>query len=299
MPNKNRFLKNIAPIPKYLMDFMHFDMAILRTLPSPRSCTLSSAFPLKEEIMLRRLSLFILIASLAICCSPKYFAPTQLNVYNYSMDAAKQGEQTAMKAFLQPYADSVNNSMNIFLANLDSTLTKSWPENSLGHFMTDAYLEMAGKKFGKQVDLAFMNTGGIRLNQMLPGPINKGQIYELMPFDNLMVLVEMDGVQLQGFLDHVAARGGWPVSGGSYTIANKKAINVLINGKTIIPTQNYTIATSDYVANGGDDSNVMKTLKQQNIGYLQRDALLEYTAQFGKQNKRIEKPTGERVIRTD
>jgi 2',3'-cyclic-nucleotide 2'-phosphodiesterase (5'-nucleotidase family) len=158
---------------------------------------------------------------------------------------------------------------------------------------------MAGKKFGKQVDLAFMNTGGIRLNQMLPGPINKGQIYELMPFDNLMVLVEMDGVQLQGFLDHVAARGGWPVSGGSYTIANKKAINVLINGKTIIPTQNYTIATSDYVANGGDDSNVMKTLKQQNIGYLQRDALLEYTAQFGKQNKRIEKPTGERVIRTD
>jgi 2',3'-cyclic-nucleotide 2'-phosphodiesterase (5'-nucleotidase family) len=189
--------------------------------------------------------------------------------------------------------------MNIFIANLDSPLTKSWPECSLGNFMTDAYLSMATKKFGKQVDIAFMNTGGIRLNQMSPGPITKGKIFELMPFDNLMVLVEMDGAQLQGFLDHVASRGGWPVSGGSYTIADKKAINVLINGKPIISTQKYTVATSDYVANGGDDSNVMKTLIQQNIGYLQRDALLEYVTEYGKQNKSIGKPGGNRVIRID
>lgn len=249
--------------------------------------------------MIRRMSLYILIACFAVSCSPKHFAPTQLNVYNYGMDALKQGEQTGMKAFLQPYADSVNNSMNIFLANLDSPLTKSWPECSLGSFMTDAYLEMAKKKFGKQVDMAFMNTGGIRMNQLTPGPITKGKIYELMPFDNLMVLVEMDGVQLQGFLDHIASRGGWPVSGGSYTIANKKATNVLVNGKPLISTQKYTIATSDYVANGGDDSNVMKTLVQQNIGYLQRDALLDYAMQFGKQNKSIGKPGGERVIRVN
>jgi 2',3'-cyclic-nucleotide 2'-phosphodiesterase (5'-nucleotidase family) len=116
-----------------------------------------------------------------------------------------------------------------------------------------------------------------------------------MPFDNLMVLVEIDGVKMQAFLDHTAARGGWPISGATFTIDNKKAVNVLIGGKPIDPAAKYILATSDYVASGGDESNVLKGVQQINIGYLQRDALIEYV----QEHKTIRKPAGERVKKSD
>lgn len=235
--------------------------------------------------------LFILVF---LSCSPGHFAPVQLNAYNYNMDGSKQGEQNAMKEMLKPYSDSVNHSMNMVLGTLEEPLSKSWPGCSLGCFMTDAYMEGATKKFGRKVDVAAMNYGGIRLLSMEPGPISKGKLFELMPFDNLMVLLEIDGVKLQAFFDHIAGRSGWPVSGASYTIENKKAVKVMVGGKPIDPSAMYTLATSDYVAGGGDESNVLKGVPQLNIGYLQRDALIDYVME----HKIIRKPQGERVIRS-
>jgi 2',3'-cyclic-nucleotide 2'-phosphodiesterase (5'-nucleotidase family) len=243
-----------------------------------------------------RKSLFLIIIVFSFfACGPKHYAPIQVNAYNYGMEGSRQGEQTAMKAFLQPYADSVNKSMNIVIGKLEVPLSKSWPECSLGYFMTDAYLEMAEKKFGRKIDVALMNYGGIRLNTMEPGPITRGKVFELMPFDNLMVLLELNGEQLQEFMNNLASRGGWPMSGATYTILNKKATDLKIGGRPVEPQAKYTLATSDYVANGGDDNSVLKGLVQINIGYLQRDAIIEYV----KEKQVIGKPQGERIIRED
>jgi hypothetical protein len=46
------------------------------------------------------------------------------------------------------------------------------------------------------------------------------------------------------------------------------------------------------VANGGDESNVLKGLQQMNIGYLQRDAIIEYVME----HKTIGMPEGNRLI---
>lgn len=238
-------------------------------------------------------NLVIIGLLILVSCGPKHFSPVQVNAYNYGMEGSRQGEQTAMKAFLKPYSDSVNNSMNIVLGQLEVSLVKSWPECSLGHFMTDAYLEMAKRKFNRHVDLSLMNYGGIRLNSVEPGPITRGKIFELMPFDNLMVLLELNGQQLQDFLNQIASRGGWPMSGASYTLSNKKATDLKIGGKPVDLQKKYILATSDYVANGGDDNSVLKGLEQINIGYLQRDALIEYV----KEKKIIGLPAGGSILR--
>lgn len=230
----------------------------------------------------------------ALSCGPGHYVPVQVNPYNYNMDGSKQGEQAAIKEMLKPYTDSVGKSMNMVLGTLTEQLSKSWPGCSLGYFMTDAYMEGATKKFGRKVDVAAMNYGGIRLNSMEPGPISKGKLFELMPFDNLMVLLEVDGAKLQAFLDHIAARGGWPVSGATFTIENKKAVKVLVGGKPIDASAKYILATSDYVAGGGDESNVLRGVPQLNMGYLQRDALIEYVIE----HKIIRKPEGERITRS-
>ncbi|HTH30747.1 MAG TPA: 5'-nucleotidase C-terminal domain-containing protein, partial [Lacibacter sp.] len=80
---------------------------------------------------------------------------------------------------------------------------------------------------------------------------------------------------------------GWPVAGITMQIKDKKAVNVMIGGKIIDPNMIYTIANSDYVANGGDNSDMLKTIPQINNGFLLRDALIEYVQSFTQKGQPI------------
>jgi 2',3'-cyclic-nucleotide 2'-phosphodiesterase (5'-nucleotidase family) len=142
--------------------------------------------------------------------------------------------------------------------------------------MADAYLTMGARQFQQPIDAAFVNYGGIRLNQLPAGPLTLGKIFELMPFDNVLVLQQLSGVELQSFLDLVAARGGWPVAGIRFTIKNKKAIDVYVKDKPLQPTAQYWILNSDFVASGGDNAEMLKVLPQRSTGYLARKALIDY-----------------------
>ncbi len=185
-------------------------------------------------------------------------------------------KDSSLNQLLKVYADSVNGTMNGVIGTVATSLTKAQPEGSLGNFMTDAMLAMARKKFTQPVDAAFINYGGIRLTQLASGPVTTGKIFELMPFDNLLVLLPLKGDTLQSFLNLVAKRGGWPASGIRYTIKDDLATGILVAGKPMDKNTTYYIAISDYVANGGDDCTMLKTATQINTGYVLRDALLQY-----------------------
>lgn len=202
---------------------------------------------------------------------------------------------SSVQKFLEPYKDSMTVSMSTFLATLETDLDKRQPECTLGNFMADAVYTMAQKKYGITPDIAFINYGGIRLPSIKAGIITRGKIYELFPFDNILVLVKIKGNVLQQFLDHISNRGGWPVSGMTMQIQNqpgtptgKKAVHILIGGSKIDMDKEYTIALGDYTANGGDDAFMLKGLPQINNGYLMRDALIDYTALVKKINIQLE-----------
>jgi 2',3'-cyclic-nucleotide 2'-phosphodiesterase (5'-nucleotidase family) len=168
--------------------------------------------------------------------------------------------------------------------------------------MADAFLYTAKEIFNIHVDAAFMNHGGIRLNQLPKGDVTTGKIFELMPFDNLLVIQKMKGSVLQEFLDLCASQGGWPVAGITMQIKNnpagqtgKKAINVLIGGKPIDPEKTYSIINSDYVANGGSDAEMLKAISQISNGYLMRDALFDYIKWLKSQGKNINANIEKRV----
>jgi 2',3'-cyclic-nucleotide 2'-phosphodiesterase (5'-nucleotidase family) len=183
---------------------------------------------------------------------------------------------SSVQKFLQPYRDSLNSSMTEVLGQLETDLEKKQPECTLGNFMADAMYMMAQKKYSITPDAAFMNFGGIRLPSLKAGTITKGKMYELFPFDNILLLVKIKGEVLQQFLDHISGRGGWPVAGMTMQIQNKKAVNVLIGGKALDAAKEYIIALGDYTANGGDDAAMLRGLPQINNGYLMRDALIDY-----------------------
>ena len=201
---------------------------------------------------------------------------------------------TGIQSMLLPYRDSVDKAMGKIIGSSQIAMKKQQPESELGNFMSDCMRTMAARKFHTNVDIAFVNYGGIRAD--LPqGQITLRNIYELMPFDNLIVLQQVKGSVLHQLLDHIATKGGWPVSGLTMRIHNKKAVQIKINGKQLDENQIYVVANSDYVANGGDDCEMLKPIPQLNNGYLFRDALINYIQELTADKKTIQATIENRV----
>jgi 2',3'-cyclic-nucleotide 2'-phosphodiesterase (5'-nucleotidase family) len=193
---------------------------------------------------------------------------------------------------IKPYGDSVNKSMNDVIGYNETRLEKRTKQNTLGYFMTDSYLFMAEKKYNTRVDAAFMNYGGIRLNELPAGNITRGKIFELMPFDNLLLLQKIKGKMLKQYLDTLAMDEGISIAGISLQVSNKSAGGILVNGMPLDENAEYVIANSDYSIN---NSAVLKNLPVQRINYLQRDALIDYIRWLKSEGKNITVTKTDRV----
>ena len=232
-----------------------------------------------------RNSVFYLLAFsvfFAVSCNTSYKVG-QVEYSSYPIQKQNNNDQS-LNLLIKPYGDSVSKLMNVVIGNNETKLERDPQFNTLGYFMTDAYLEMAKQKVDPEVDLAFMNTGGVRLPDLPAGPIIQGKIFELMPFDNLMVILKMKGNMLQQYLDTLAATDGIIESGMTLKIVNSTAQKVIINGKTLDPNADYSIVHSDYAA---INSGLLKNIKRTTNGYLLRDALLDYVKFFERQGKKV------------
>lgn len=247
-----------------------------------------------SRYMNNRTTHYILAICVALCfsCNPVYRAAS-VQYKDYQVGNVQK--DSSLQLFLQPYTDSVNNSMNTVIAQLAVDIDKRQPECTLGNLMADAMKLMGEKYYNTTIDAALVNYGGIRIPVVKAGPITRGKVFEMMPFDNIIVLQKVKGTVLKEFLDHIAGRGGWPVAGMAMQIKNKKAENIMIGGKVLDLNAVYTIANSDYVANGGDDCTMLRPIPQLNNGFLFRDALIEYFSSFAKEGKQISMTLQNRV----
>ncbi|CAN5356852.1 hypothetical protein BH09BAC2_BH09BAC2_21570 [soil metagenome] len=215
------------------------------------------------------------IALFLISCHTTY-QTTGAQYHQYKINT-QIPKDSALNAMLQPYADSVNRSMNDVVAVAAVNLEKKQPEGTLGNLMADIMLIKGKEKYNRAVDVSVLNYGGIRLPMIPAGEITRGKIFELSPFDNIIVLQVIDGKIIKSLLDHIASSsGGWPISGMSFQIQNKKAENIKIGGVPLDLNKKYTMALLDYVANGGDNAAMLRGIPQINGGFLFRDAILEY-----------------------
>lgn len=236
----------------------------------------------------------MLLLTLAFTACHKAMQPIGVAYQDYTIGTSLVRDP-ALLAMIAPYRDSVDKNMNEVVGMAAATLEKKQPSGSLGNFMADAVLAMARKQFDQPVDFAIVNYGGIRSPQLAKGTVTRGKVFELMPFDNLLVLQKLTGVQVQELCDYLAARGGWPIAGATFVIQNKKAADVRIGGVPLQTDKTYTLANSDYVANGGDDAAFLKPIPQINSGYLIRDALIGYIRNLTQQGQPIAENTENRI----
>ena len=240
---------------------------------------------------------FFISVFFLVSCKTVY-QPQAVQYIDYRLTQQSK-QDSGLNKLLQPYADSVNKSMNDVVATAAIALEKKQPEGTLGNFLVDAMLVMAKEKYKIPVDAAFINNGGIRLPSLAAGNITRGKIFELAPFDNIIVLQKLNGKVLQQFLDHVSASSGWPSAGVTWQIKDKKAVNVMVNGSPINETTIYTVANNDYVANGGDDCSMLRPIPQISNGYVFRDAIFDYLKRLTAAGKTVSAKIENRVTNAE
>ena len=140
-------------------------------------------------------------------------------------------------------------------------------ETNVGNFVTDVM------RARLRADVAIMNGGGIRGNQLLPaGSLTKRDINALLPFLNVLVMLEVPGKVLLDVLERSVAVfprefGGFlQVSGLSFVFdparpAGQRVVRVLVGGQPLDPERRYTLATNSYTAEGGDGYAMLATAK--------------------------------------
>ena len=163
--------------------------------------------------------------------------------------------------FVQPYRALVDQDMQEVIAESMVELIKKKPESLLTNYMADILLDegkmYASKHSARPIpDLAYLNYGGLRTD--LPkGKITVGKIYELMPFENEMVLLRISGTDLYAMAEMIARKGGDSVAGIRLKIKDNQVYSLEVNNKPVSRSVNYWLVTNDYVANGGDDMTML------------------------------------------
>jgi 2',3'-cyclic-nucleotide 2'-phosphodiesterase (5'-nucleotidase family) len=229
-----------------------------------------------------RLIFLVAVLMVLISACNQYYNAQSVRYTDYAISSQLQ-EDSNILGLLKPYSDSVNHTMNDIVAEVATILEKKKPETTLGNFVADACLFMARQKFNAAADVAFVNYGGLRLSAVNPGALRRGTVYEVMPFDNLMVIVSIKGNQLKQYLDGVAREGGGGVAGVSMVMRNKNAEEIRINGKPLDGEAIYVMVNSDYSTRGSLFANVQRN----ETTYMIRDAILDYCEWHKRQGKKI------------
>ena len=195
------------------------------------------------------------------------------------MDQESEAEtnENDVHAFIDPYRDEMNSEMMKIIGEMPEDLIKARPNSNMGNWFADALLTEAQRSNPHSIDFAVQNYGGLRIPSLASGPLTKGKIYELMPFDNMLVVLELNAEKTRMLLDKIASLGGWPVSRNlKFRIKDGKAMDILIHNEPLDPNKSYRVAMPDYIANGGDNCDFLIDVPQDNSGIFIREVIIEH-----------------------
>jgi 2',3'-cyclic-nucleotide 2'-phosphodiesterase (5'-nucleotidase family) len=162
-------------------------------------------------------------------------------VWPDSTEAAILGEQVAI----------AEAGLEVEVGRATALLEGVSPENGLlGFVITDAFREEL------RADVAVQNTGGIR-RSIPAGPITERDLLEVLPFNNQMVVATVPGTMLRDLIeDKLSGRGGGIFASGMkvrFDLTRPEGSRIVefeVGGSPIDTTRTYTLALTDYLAEG-------------------------------------------------
>ncbi len=164
-------------------------------------------------------------------------------------------------------------------------------------------------RHGVQTDFALTNSLGIRTN-IQAGPITREEMFNVLPFDNTIVVMLLSGIEVQSLMDYTTQRSASrgcnaqaQISGARFVMNcdSGEGEDVTVGGSwqpclvdadcddvgeicsagacgvPIVPEGVYELATNNYIANGGSGFYVLEqNTSKVDTGISMRDAVITY-----------------------
>ena len=186
-------------------------------------------------------------------------------------------------SIIEDYAAEVKEKMEVKLGYAPYYINRGTPESALGNLTADGLIWMAKQFHNKTADIAVYNSGGVRAN-ISKGDVTLGDVYAVYPFDNVLSLVTIKGNKLKELLKKVP--GSLYVNAGVKIVKSGSSITTMtVGGKTISDSQNYTVATIDYISdNDGYTSIFENYVDREDSVEMIRDYFGEYFKYLASQN---------------
>lgn len=162
-------------------------------------------------------------------------------------------------------------------------------------FVADAYFHAANAALSDSIDVAFVNSGGVRtdLSGADDGVLTFGELAAMAPFGNGVSVLEMSGTEIRGVLEQqfcdeagevtVCDSVLIPSASMIYSVdtgrpAGDRVASILLHGQPLDPARTYRVATNSFLVGGGDGFGQFSRVPEvANIGF-DIDALEAYVA---------------------
>ncbi|MFP9114371.1 5'-nucleotidase C-terminal domain-containing protein [Flavobacterium sp. RHBU_3] len=193
---------------------------------------------------------------------------------------------TEIEDYIKPFREHIDKDLDSVLAYCPETMDKfktinGW-QTTIGNFEADVVFDKADKlmmqRYSQHLDVALLNHGGIR--SILPkGNITARNAYEIMPFENSLVVIALKGTQIFEMAQYILKeKKPHPLSGMEIHIgADGSMKSVTVQGKGVIATKTYLVATNDYLSNGGDSMTFFAAGTQKyDLDYKLRNLFIDY-----------------------
>jgi len=231
---------------------------------------------------MKKIWILFFFSFLIIACKNNSHEVSKINAKQLKIGNEVKQDSSIIQLFT-PYKKKMTNEITKSLSFSPKILerTDGNLQSTLGNLVADLSYEKANELFknktGKNVDFSMSNYGGIRA-AIMKGDVTVSNAFELMPFDNTLVVVELNYDKIKALFNYfVAKKRAHPLSKNIQLTIKNDSYNVLINGKAIKKDKTYFVATSNYLQKGGDGMiffSEPESLFDSN--FLIRDAIVDY-----------------------
>ncbi len=233
---------------------------------------------------------FFVLLLFLISCGPSR-EPVYVEGEVYTIDPVTIPEKDIeIDSIIAIYRYDLEQEMSQVLSYSDQTMTRGTPEGLLNNFVADLVFDIGREIYqaDQPIDFCLLNYGGLRA-PIPQGPVTMSHVFELMPFENEMVVITLSPEKTLELFDYLAASDvGMPVSGIRIKPDDGEVQQVTIGGREFNPERNYRVLTSDYLAGGGDNMTFfLEPIEYEYLGLRIRDAIIKHLKEKQQQGLSI------------
>ena len=214
-------------------------------------------------------------------------------------------DDPALRDMLAPYREKVA-VLSMVIGKLEGNLKKDTVgAGSVGNFVTEAMLRVANQKSGKTVVLALTNAGGLRKNEIAAGELRVSDIWELMPFENSLLVLDLTGAQILKILQagtrdpQTGARIQYRWNAQNRTeVIGAKLVDRQNHEREIDLSATYSVVTIDYLYNlkSGTYAVLQEAKDVKPLNTTLRDAVLSYVKEETAAGRAIKPKIDDRFV---